>query len=254
MINFILILFAFVSLQSVAQVPAAVSAVRPANQDWKQTLSLKKLRLTANSALSVSAANGKWSSVEAIPKWSLTFLELNNLNKTVRDIRPYKNPNSRKYLRQAPWLYPLDGCYAKAAHVSDVIQDAGYVAPGKIFAFGNLRVKSKYAESGYAHWSYHVVPGYQFENEVYVIDPLVGENEDGTNSGLLTLQDWLARISSNPDNVEVSLCDSNAYDPRSKCVGGSNYGSYLGHMSYILNDEYENLQNLGFSADQLLSP
>ena len=250
----ILILSAFVSLQAAAQLSVAVSAVRPANQDWQQTLSAKNLRLPANSALSVTAAHGKWSSIEAIPKWSLTFSELENLSKTVRDIRPYKNPNSRKYLRQAPWLYPLDGCYAKAAHVSDVIQDAGYVAPGKIFAFGNLRVKSKYAEGGYAHWSYHVVPGYQIENEIYVIDPVASENEDGTNSGLLTLQQWLTRISRNPENVKVSLCDSNAYDPRRRCIGGLNSGNYLGHMSHILNDEYENLQNLGFTADQLLSP
>ncbi len=92
-----------------------------------------------------------WSSVDAIPYWSRTFSELESLNKTVREIRPYKNPNTKKYLRQAPWLYPLDGCYAKVAHVSDVIQDAGFEAPGKIFAFGNLQVRSKYAEGGYAY-------------------------------------------------------------------------------------------------------
>ena len=98
------------------------------------------------------------------------------------------------------------------------------------------------------------MPGYRIDNEIYVIDPVASENEDGTNSGLLTLQQWLSRISKNPENIEVSLCDSNAYDPNSPCIGGSNYGNYLGHMSYILNDEYENLQNLGFAADQLLSP
>ncbi len=252
--NLILIIIAFVSLQSAAQLLASVSAVRPANQDWRHTLSAKKLHLMAKSELSVLTANGTRSSADAIPNWSLTFSELETLNKTVRNIRPYKNPNTRKYLRQAPWLYPLDGCYAKAAHVSAIIQDAGYVAPGKIFAFGNLRVKSKYAQGGYAYWSYHVVPGYQIENKIYVIDPVASENEDGTNSGLLTLEQWLSRISKTPENVEVSLCDSNAYDPSSMCVGGSNYGNYLGHMPYILNEEYENLQNLGFAADKLLRP
>lgn len=251
--KFVILLFLF-STQGFSQttVPTPVSAARPAWQDWQETLR-HKVGFKFGNVLARSEAFNLSSSVDAIPEWLNTFAELEAFNKITREIRQYKNPNAKNYLRQAPWLYPIDGCYAKAAHVSAVLQERGQVAPGKIFAFGNLRVKSKYAAGGYAYWSYHVVSGYRFDNKIYVFDPVASENEDGTNSGLLTLQEWLTRISTDRSQVRVSICDSNAYDPASQCIGGENHGKFLGHMPTILDWEYNNLLDMGFAANSLLN-
>jgi hypothetical protein len=230
---------------------AALSAERRPGQNWEKAieeeLTARGLQIEPGSALD-STALGTFA-IGGIPEWSHDLAALNALFFSARDIRLYDNPNSGGYRRKGAWYYPNDGCYAKAAHISHIAKERGHVRPGKIYAFGNLRLHTPYAMNGSAaYWSYHVAAAYHVDSTIYVVDPSV------SGSGILTSAEWLSRISDNPAGVRVALCDSHSYSPYSKCRGGGGTGGYLGHMKEFLRLEWSNLRKLGYSPDLLLGP
>jgi Glutaminase len=252
------VLCSFLGLSANATLPI-ISAARKADQNWYEALSqqpnFNKKLLFSNHGMQ-NFTEGKLSpqSIGGVPEWKKSLAELNALSFAAHEIRKYNNPNGQPYMRKAPWLYPLDGCFAKAAHISAIAISRGEIAPGKVFAYGKLRLRSKYVKEGEVRWSYHVVAAYHIGETVYVIDPVVGENDDGTYSPVLTVSDWVKKLSAAPTDVKVTYCDKNAYDPNSPCIGGQPNGAYLGHVSFYLNEEYQNLISIGLNPDQLLAP
>jgi hypothetical protein len=184
----------------------------------------------------------------ALPAWTTDMEDLNELVTSAFSSRLYQNPNPGNYKRKAAWYFPVDGCYAKAAHVSAVAGLKGYPHPGKIFAFGHLRFRTPYAKGGAVYWSYHVAAAYRVGGTVYILDPLVNRQ------GVVTLNDWLNAISNNPSSVRVRLCDKAAYSPSSPCVGGRGNGAYQGHMRNLLVSEYNHLLRIGLSPQNVLGP
>jgi hypothetical protein len=229
----------------------AISGVRAPNQSWQEALKTafeaKGLSIKPDGALGAAAISSP--RIGGIPEWRHGLEALSNLYVAARDIRIHPNPNSDNFRRRAAWLYPADGCYSKAAHVSYIAAKKGYVKPGKIYAFGSLRYNSRYADNGATvYWSYHVAAAYRIGPTIYVLDPSV------TSKGLLTREEWLELISADPSSVQVSLCDSHSYSPYSTCVGGDGNGAYLGHMQQFLELEWSGLIKLGFSPKALLGP
>ena len=51
-----------------------------------------------------------------------------------------------------PFIYPMDGCYARAHQMAMLMDDMGIVS-GKAFVEGDLFANTKYGE---VNWSYHV--------------------------------------------------------------------------------------------------
>lgn len=60
--------------------------------------------------------------------------------------------NKLKNDEDIPFIYPMDGCYARAHKMAMVMDEMGIIS-GKAFLEGNLFVDTKYGEAG---WSYHV--------------------------------------------------------------------------------------------------
>ncbi len=229
-----------------------VSPARSANQSWEAALSqqFETFGLPPGSTPRIEVLNNVPTSNQSpLPQWHLGIDALNTFTVLARTLRRYQNPNSGSFQRRAPWFFPTDGCYAKAAHISSVAKARGYVRPGKIFAYGDLEFNSTYSRNRKTtYWSYHVAAAYQVGAAVYVIDPMVNPNR------AITSADWVSRISPNPIAVKVTLCDGSAYSPYSRCRGGNGNGAYTGHISEILRQEWNHLIFLGFSPVSLLGP
>jgi hypothetical protein len=193
-------------------------------------------------------ANAEITTIHNLPEWPHGSAALNDLFSAAYHSRWYPNPNRGNYRRKAPWLYPMTGCYARAAHISAIAAAKGLARPGKIFAFGRLRHRTPYARNGRViYWTYHVAAGYRIGSTVYVLDP-------GVSGEVLTFDAWLSKIASNPQSIRISFCDQRAYGPSSRCSGGNGNGAYLGHIPGLLKLEWSNLAKKGYSPDQLLGP
>jgi hypothetical protein len=79
-----------------------------------------------------------------------------------------------------------------------------------------------------------------------VIDPLVSPNQ------ALSVDDWVRAFAPRPNEITVSFCDQNLYDPTDQCVGGRKNGAYLGDLRKLLDLEYRSLQSVGYDPDTLL--
>lgn len=93
----------------------------------------------------------------------LTVLSEKNVNNIFSDLA------SRKDI---PFGYPMDGCYARAHQMVQILEEQGIIA-GKAFIEGDLFVES--SEFGEIGWGYHVAPVVMVKkgNKTipYVIDP-----------------------------------------------------------------------------------
>ncbi len=118
-----------------------------------------------------------------------------------------KQPDFR---RRISWLYPDDGCYARASMVMRAAVKRSLPVPKKVFAFGDLRASTRNSPTGYVTWWYHVAPVVEVKKQKYVLDPAIEPK------GPLRLRDWLARMGT-PERMEVAVCNSGTYGPSSNC-------------------------------------
>lgn len=231
-----------------------VSAMRGSEQSWQEALARQSLAWkNPNIIMQLEILNDLLletaADISGLPEWNHGIEALNSLNVQARGSRRYPNPNPGNFQRRAAWLFPVDGCYAKAAHVSAEAAKRGYPKPGKVFAYGDLEYATQYARNGRkTYWSYHVAAAYRVSGQVYVLDPMISPKT------AMTLSTWLSQISDKPSAVKVKLCDSKAYSPHSKCRGSRGNGAYTGHMRSILVNEWNNLKKLGYSPTELLGP
>ncbi|NJL24794.1 MAG: hypothetical protein HC902_06255 [Calothrix sp. SM1_5_4] len=132
--------------------------------------------------------------------------------RALRDQRWLKLPERPDFLRRSSWLYPDDGCFARAALANRNLGKWSYSVPNKIFVFGDLNVMTVNAVSGMVSWWYHVAPIVEVNGQKYVLDPAIEPRQP------LKLEDWLARMSSTPQDLEVAICGSGTYTPNDDCA------------------------------------
>jgi hypothetical protein len=128
----------------------------------------------------------------------------------IRDTR-FMQSDRPNFMRRMTWMYPDDGCYARAELASDFLQDHHYATPKKMFAFGNLHAKSTNSPSGDVSWWYHVAVTYRVKNVVYILDPALMPARP------MTLQEWNDAIGGARANVKYSICEAGTFDPDSDC-------------------------------------
>ncbi len=214
------ILYFLISLPAQSQ----QSAVRRPEETWQQALDRNtaldfESEVDTLAAIVPSARGAAQSFSEALdasflPEWPGSFQELQLAFQKARDIRLYVQSNQKSFPRRSTWFYPRDGCYARAAHVARVFENDGKVRPGKVFAFGNLKMRTFFKPQKYVYWSYHVAAAFRWRGEIFILDPGVEPQR------LLRLSEWLGRFSK-LSSVKVALCDSFSYTPGSRCWGGT---------------------------------
>lgn len=158
----------------------------------------------------------------------------------VRDTRFLKSKQMPTFLRRSSWLYPMDGCFARAGLAARNLTDWKYPQVHKIFVFGNLAVKTKNSPDGEVTWWFHVVAAAKIGKDIIVFDPSI----EATRA--LTLKEWLETMTDDISTVKVSLCDSKTYDPYDKCSGEDPSFSDWGanDQLFYLDLEWDNLLQL----------
>ena len=227
------------------------SAERSPDESWYHAL-MRQIPATESlqgrTALSSARYFRDDVDLSILPVWKGSAQELISLVKQVRDERIYEHSGDKGFLRRSTWLYPNDGCFARAEHVARGFARRGLVRPGKVLAFGNLRFATTYGPRATVYWSYHVAAAFRIGGRAYVIDPVAQPG------GILPLKEWLHRISGEPYNVRVAICDTNAYSPSTSCSGAGtvHQGSFFSHQLSYLAPEWNRLVNSGFDPRKAL--
>ena len=160
--------------------------------------------------------------------------------KKLRDVRWLTTEDHPDFLRRSSWLYPDDGCFARAALVIMNLSHWKIPVPNKIFVFGDLEVKTPNSQSGSVSWWYHVAPIVTVNGQKYVLDPAIEPLRP------LKLEEWLSKMSSDVSTLEVSICQSGSYMPSDFCdkvTDGSEATAAQDQISY-LGDEWSRLELL----------
>jgi hypothetical protein len=186
---------------------------------------------------------------------------------STRDKRYMTAPSAPTFQRRITWLWPEDGCFARAEQVNAQIAQAGKVKPHKLFAFGNylryppgLRAGTDNTHEGYVEWGWHVVPVVKNSaGEPIVFDAALSPCRP------LPWKEWLALMVndlSELDNLAegwgVALGDANAYNPESRMTGEPSHTAeslLWFRENPIINPlvlEWDNLEGLGRNPSVLL--
>ncbi|MGK5082728.1 protein-glutamine glutaminase family protein [Bdellovibrionota bacterium FG-1] len=167
----------------------------------------------------------------------------------VRDSRMIEDPNHFNTLRRLTWLFPDDGCFARAAFGAQAMKNWGYVEPAKIFIYGNLTFSTPNAPQGPVHWWYHVAPIVRIKGVPYVFDPGTDPKKP------LKIDEWLAHFDFDPNQLTVSICRASAYVPASPCYMSANHFETYGlrDEQSFLNLEWERVLELGKDPTEWLT-
>lgn len=116
--------------------------------------------------------------------------------------------------------------------------------------FGNLTVRTANAPSGSVSWWYHVAPIVQVNGQKYVLDPAIEPH------GPLKLEDWLARMDTNINRLEVAVCSSGSYSPVDSCdhVSDGVEPVAMGDQQEFLSLEWTRQIELGRNPLDVLGP
>lgn len=167
----------------------------------------------------------------------------------VRDQRDLDDPlQAPIFKRRLTWLYPDDGCYARAAMMKKYLSGRGYTEPTRIFIFGSLEVQTDNSPSGSVTWWYHTAPVVRIGGQVYVFDPAINPQ------GPTPVRDWVMAQTSDIDDVKLSYCAPSTYHPGSSCDKPAEYedAEALSTMKSFLRYEWDRQIELNRDPAQIL--
>ncbi len=173
-------------------------------------------------------------------KWESETMLLANFAK-VRDYRFIPSPGQPEFLRRISWLYPDDGCFARASLAVLNLETWKAAAPNKIYVFGDLVVKTANSPTGEVSWWYHVAPMVEVGGVNYVLDPAIDPKQP------MKVDEWLHHMSPDPSVVDVAVCGSGSYTPYDLCDKASDGIEKDAGQDQIgfLTSEYLRIQDLG---------
>lgn len=149
------------------------------------------------------------------------------------------------FLRKIFWLYPDDGCFARAALANGFLEQSGFSTPKTVFAFGNLSLKTENTPDGVASWWFHVAPIVEVDGARYVLDPAVNPE------GPILLKEWLDKIGT-PEKIRVAICGSGTYSPSSPCNYQRVYNPGSETKNHYLDEEWDQLKKIGKDPSVIL--
>ncbi len=241
------------------QVPNLRSAIRLEGESYEEAVlrhdNLRAKHLPEYASTTLLAATVKNSQVAVaqadlsrVPVWSDANIKAHF--DYSRDLRFQTASNNPNFQRRLTWLYPDDGCYARAELVCSKAAESGLTRPYKLFSFGNLAVRTTNHPNGQVSWWYHVVPVVKSAstNECLVLDAAIDPSKP------LPWKDWLLKQVPALTSVKVTVADTNAYDPDSPVTGGANQVSTaLSDQKYtFLQYEWDRQVALGRDPNKVL--
>jgi len=186
----------------------------------------------------VSAAAKPYSQLNfnTVPRWPTAQTTLAAFKK-VRDYRFLKDSKHGQMDRRSSWLFPDDGCFARASLMGQNLEKWGAPRPAKLFIFGNLNVNTSNSPSGSVSWWYHVVPLVMVGQIPVVLDPAIQPGQP------MNLKDWILTMVPNVDQAKLSICNSYAYGPSDSCYKATSETDKraLPDQQYYLGYEWDRL-------------
>lgn len=226
-----------------------VSAYRNLKVDYsvyeKKVLQHDSEKILRSTPLSVARIYSE-KALPDITSWK-SLEDLQERFEDIRDERFLTTPARPDFPRRIAWLYPKDGCFARAALFNRTAFRKFIPIPQKVFAFGNLKVKTPFARSGVVGWWYHVAPIVEVGTTKYVLDPSIESTRP------LKLKEWLERMG-NPGAMKVAICDSGTYSPSDSCerkTDGIELRAEQVEKKYLSLEETE-LAKLGHESERSL--
>ncbi|MEK2647239.1 protein-glutamine glutaminase family protein [Bdellovibrio sp. BCCA] len=139
-----------------------------------------------------------------------SYADMENQFFYVRDTR-FLTTQDKNFPRRLTWMYPDDGCYARAEVAKFELENHNFPAPKKVFVFGNLSALSDNSPTGSVQWWYHVAVSYRVGADVYIFDPALEPQRP------LKLAEWNKLVGGDNAYVQYSICDHETYDPSGDC-------------------------------------
>lgn len=191
---------------------------------------------------SAEAAAGRWNKLDLskMEAWG-NFQDIEEAFEKVRDHRFLSTLDRPQFLRRSTWLYPRDGCFARAGLAVKNMMDWKFPKAYKVFVFGDLTVNTENYPLGQVTWWYHVVPAVKFGTDIYILDPAIDPQKP------LLLKRWLETMTTDLSEVKVAVCDRNAYAPYDACnslTESSQQDWGQADQEEFLYLEWANLKNL----------
>lgn len=194
---------------------SALSAARPDGQTFDDSVAENRGALDKGKAdgLSIVYDRQIWATQvdpAELPQW--TAQELLTGFALVRDARFLRGIPPTTLVRRPSFLYPDDGCFARARAMDYLLEGSGYPRPMSVFSFGNLQVATSNSAAGAVSWWFHVAPVVAVNGVAYVLDPSL------ETRGPVTVQEWVAIQSAGRlDTTGVSICSGWAFSPDGDC-------------------------------------
>lgn len=231
------VLIAFFAVNASAQ----VSAVREPNQSYLEIparhLNLSTKKVFEDESEGPTAFSQRTRSVEVGEVAPWTKGDIHQAFKLIRDERFMTDKSG--FARRPTWLYPKDGCFARAEIAAQRLVSKGFPHPSKIFIFGDLVVQTDNMMGGEVSWWYHVAVAYSYQNQIYIFDPSIEPNK------LLTLKEWSDTMGIG--TKEYSVCGEATFDPYWSCNGSKRltFVEALVQQGIYFQPEERNLEYLG---------
>lgn len=189
-----------------------LSAYRKPGVTYRNYLGIQSDVQRSPSVSTAELAAGPWNKLDInkMEEWK-SFQTVEEAFKKVRDTRFLSTLEKPKFLRRSTWLYPRDGCFARAGLAVKNLMDWKYPAAYKIFVFGDLTVNTDNYPLGQVTWWFHVVPAVRFGPDIYILDPAIEPQKP------LLLKRWLETMTPDLSQVNVALCDAQTYSPGDTC-------------------------------------
>lgn len=244
------IFFAVVLLIGSFSFAHPLSAQRPMGQSWlvsKQKFEFLdaltfKVETNSDSAMDSAVAYNKVD-LNKIPEFQKSADEIQKLYEDIRNVRFLEDPDVTQFPRRITWLYPMDGCFARAEWVAHLIKKNDPTLEfSRVFIFGDLEVKTKNSSSGSVFWWYHVAVIVRHQGKALVFDPSLELTRP------LELSDWVKLQVPNPSkDAKLAICSGNSYSPSSDCAEENllSDDDAAHEISVYLRSERRNLTKLG---------
>lgn len=176
-----------------------------------------------------------------------SYADLENEFKYIRDTRFIETENPQ-FPRRLTWLYPDDGCYARAELAKDELVNHNFAKPKKLFVFGNLTAASANSPTGSVQWWYHVAVSYRVGDDVFVLDPALQPARP------LKLTEWNNLVGGTQTRVQYAICSAETFDPTVDCQKPTPMAleDAIAEQRTFLQDEWDRLLELKRNPEQEL--
>jgi Glutaminase len=224
-----------------------VSQARPARMSYKQSYRIATMKKLKLKYFATSEGTSAYESAKPFAEWNFSqvaeWKDLDEIEKSfqeVRDARFLNDPNLPEFRRRSTWLYPDDGCFARADLARANLIQWGHTEPNKIYIFGNLKVTTENSADGMVYWWYHVAPLVRIGEKVFVLDPALRANQP------TPVREWVGLMADDVENTQIAICGGKSYDPHSACENAtdSSQNAVFDQTNY-LDSEWQRQIELG---------